>query len=58
MSRITKVIEQVEQGEPVDWRRVSTLLALDAVLADEAFVAENNRMEREADERLAEWLAE
>ena len=53
MSRLTELVAKIEKGEPVDLQRVSLLLALDAVVADERFVAEMATIRDQADEQLA-----
>lgn len=55
-SRTARLIEQVEQGEAVDVRRVLALQALDVARVGELFVLDAIEAEEEADaecERLA-----
>lgn len=51
-SRIADVIERVERGEPVDYRRLLTLQSLDIVRAGELFTLEAIQAERAADEAM------
>ena len=51
-SRTARVIEQIEQGEDVDVRRVLALQALDLVRVGELFVMDAMAADREADDAL------
>jgi hypothetical protein len=53
-SRIAKVIELVEKGEPVNFRQVVELQALDLARAGELFAEQTIAMEIAADDRFAE----
>jgi len=56
MSRLDEVVKQIEQGEPVDWGRLSLLQSLDLALIGEQFAASAAQRERDADDQLAELL--
>jgi hypothetical protein len=50
--RLARVIEQVENGEPVDWQRVALLQTLDIARAGQRFLTEALEREENADEQL------
>ena len=52
MSRLDKIIEAVEAGEPIDWPRERLLCDLEIARLGEQFVIEQLEAERKADERL------
>jgi len=51
-SRASRLIEQIEQGEEVDVRRVLALQALDLVRVGELFAVDAMEADREADDAL------
>ena len=52
MSRIESIIADVEAGKPVDLKKASLLMALDAAVADARFVKHMAEVRSDADERL------
>lgn len=57
-SRLAKAIEQVEQGEAVDWKKVAELQALDAARFVELYALETLKSDRDADDKFEQQLRE
>jgi len=55
-SRLTEVIEALENREPVDVQRVAALQSLDLVMAGRAVVLEAMEREDQADEQFRQVL--
>ena len=54
--RLSVAAAQIEKGEPVDWRKLSQLQAVDCATAGQLALADAIEREDQADERLQQLL--
>ena len=51
-NRLEGVVEALENGEPVDYRRIAILQTLDLVIVGRKFVEDSAKLQEEEDERI------